>query len=154
MQNEKWKGKTLSRYLHRKKLRLRLFASHIKFIFLGAILRFLAALFRRYQWKLMGNSKRLAGNPTKIDHRHAEATCALLISSLFVSDRLRQPFQWPIGSWKSRSCCSSAFLCTNLCLVRHWNDKRLCIHQVYISMELFNFPFDVVVAPLIIIRSR
>ena len=42
-------------------------------------------------------------------------------------------------------------------LVRpHWNDKRLCIHQVYISMELFNFPFDVVVvvSPLIIIRSR
>lgn len=27
----------------------------------------------------------------------------------------------------------------------HWNDKRLCIHQVYVSMELFNFPLVVVV---------
>jgi hypothetical protein len=52
MRNEK--EKLFSRYLHRKKsFRLRLFASHIKFIFFHEILRFLAAFSVVIGWKLM-----------------------------------------------------------------------------------------------------
>lgn len=160
MRNEK--EKLFSRYLvPKKKLRLRLFASHIKFIFLCASFPDYKALFI----VICGNWWEILGDFWVIPRRWsttslAEFTCALLISSLFI-----------LLLWSVKAAISMAnhfveislLLLFNIfqffahkSLVRpHWNDKRLCIHQVYISMELFNFPFDVVVvSPLIIIRSR
>lgn len=88
MQNEKWKGKTLLLVICAKKLRLRLFASHIKFIFLDAIVRFLpeSEAFSLLSVKIDGKF----GATFWVIPRwwsttsHAKFTCASLISSLFI----------------------------------------------------------------------
>lgn len=154
MQNEKWKGKTLfSAVIFAGATRM--FASHIKFIFLSlasfqTIKHFSLLIAPHADSLLVAENSSGISLRRSIDDEHSwhsamtNLAFACVRAALLISPLFRSGIQAESPHGDLALVVQKHFVFAHKS--RHSNDKRLCIHQVYVSMELFNFPLVVVVS--------